>query len=86
MRKCSEVVDFPYTARHCCLFEIKKDNSIEKVVHYRKMDYENVKSAYLRAKNNESKLYYVWPGEYTSDLFFVDDLSLFFNAFNINLY
>lgn len=77
MKKCSEVSSFPYTARYCCLFEVKKDNSIGQIVHHRKIDLDNIKSAYLRAIRNESKLYYAWPGDYTSDLFIVDDLSLF---------
>lgn len=85
MRKTSEVNYFPYTARNCCLFEIKENGEVEQIIHYRKMDFDNLINAYIRALNNKSKLYYVWPGQYTSDLFFVDDLDSFCNAFGIVL-
>ena len=84
MRKTSQVEDFPFTARHCCLFEIKNNGEIEQIKHYRKMDYDNVLNAYKRVINNKSKLYYVWPGQYTSDLFEVDDLTAFSSSFGIN--
>ena len=85
MKKCSEVDLFPYTERRCCLIEVRKDNLIEQITHYRKMDLDEVKNAYLRAVNKESVLYYVWPGNYTSDLFIVDDLDQFLKAFDIKL-
>ena len=47
------------------------------------MDYDNVFNSYKRVLNNESKLYYVQPGQYTSDLFEVDDLDTFSNSFEI---
>lgn len=83
MRKCSEVDSFPYTAKYCCLIEVRKNNIVEQITHYRKMDLDDVKNAYLRAANNESVLYYVWPGNYRSDMFVVDDLDQFSKAFEI---
>ena len=83
MRKTSETEFFPYTARYCCLIEVSINGNVEQIVHYRKMDLDNVLSAYKRALNKESKLYYVWPGQHTSDLFEVDDLRAFSNAFGI---
>lgn len=83
MRKTSEVEFFPYTERYCCLFEVKKNGEVEQIVHHRKMDHDNVFNAYKRVLNNEGNLYYVWPGQYTSDLFEVDDLNAFSNAFSL---
>lgn len=83
MRKTSEIKDFPYKERICCLIEVTTNGEVTQVVHHRKMDYDNVLSAYKKALNAETKLYYVWPGQYTSDLFEVDDLYAFSTAFNL---
>ena len=36
---------------------------------------------YYRVKNEGSKLYAVWPGEYRSDLFEIDDIELYGKAY-----
>ena len=75
MRKSSEVKGerFPYDSKHVCYIEKTKDGEIKQVGTY----VNERRSVYYRVKYEGSTLYGVWPGEWTSDLFFIDDIETY---------
>lgn len=66
--------EFPYRLRTMCYIEVHKDGQ---VTHGRDAD------TYRRATAGESRLFAVWPGEWSSDLFAIDDLDQYARAFGI---
>lgn len=77
VRKASQVygtATFPYNSKHVCFFEIYSDGLISQL-HYK----DEKRKAYENAKIGKSKIYAVWPGEWTSDLFEIDDLEAYIN-------
>lgn len=84
MRNASSVdIGFPYTSKLVCYFEVYKDGKVERVYHKNKSDFNYVIEAYKRAKEKMTTLYAVWPGNYSSDLFIIDDLEAFAEKFEI---
>lgn len=69
MQFASEVENFPYLSKELCYYEIR-DNDIFCLDR----NEIQIKEAYLRAKNGESKLYATWHGQYRTDMFYLDDL------------
>jgi hypothetical protein len=65
--------DFPYTQKTVCYIEVVNDGSVT----------FNSNGAYGRAVAGESRLFAVWPGQYRSDLFAIDDLDEYAKAFGI---
>lgn len=65
---------FPYTARTTCYIEIHRDG---RVTHGAD------RATYERAVAGESRLYAVWPGNWSSDLFVIDDLDEYAKAHGI---
>ncbi|MGW5094240.1 hypothetical protein ACWEQ1_05145 [Streptomyces nodosus] len=63
--------DFPYTLSTTCYIEAHNDGRITQGAG---MD------AYQRAVAGESRLFAVWPGQWRSDLFAIDDLDEFARA------
>jgi hypothetical protein len=57
--------DFPYRLRTMCYIEIDHDGSVS---------WGHDPSAYERARAGRSRLFAVWPGEWASHLFVIDDL------------
>ena len=57
--------EFPYGSPKTCYIEIHGDGSVTQG-----MDRES----YERARSGESRIFAVWPGNWRSDLFSVDDL------------
>jgi hypothetical protein len=66
--------DFPYTAKTVCIIEVGNDGSVRQ---------GGGPAAYRRAAAGESRLYAVWPGEWRSDLFLIDDLDEYAKALGI---
>ncbi|MGW0366467.1 hypothetical protein [Streptomyces sp. NPDC002990] len=66
--------DFPYTARTTCYIEIHKDG---------RLTHGTDRATYERVVAGESKLYAVWPGEWSSHLFVIDDLDEYAKAHGI---
>lgn len=70
MRSAKEQEWFPYDAKTVCCFEVWGDGKIQQV--------ERTKAAmcksYERVKSGETKMYAVWPGQWRSDLFIIDDV------------
>ncbi|MEE0731414.1 MAG: hypothetical protein UCJ19_12765 [Oscillospiraceae bacterium] len=42
-----------------------------------KSDRDSMRTAYERARAGSTKIYAVWPGNWSSDLFLIDDLDAF---------
>ncbi len=79
MRSTKETPNFPYTLSNICYIEISKDGDISQIPHSK----DEIFSAYTKAKSGAVNIYAVWPGQYRSDLFIVDDLDLFAGAYGI---
>jgi len=57
--------DVPYDLPTVCFIEVSNTGEVT---------FGNDIAAYERALRGESRLYAVWPGKYSSDLFLIDDL------------
>ncbi len=77
MRSAKENNDFPYSMSTICYFEVDSSGNVVHVPHKNKSDKVRVLEAYQRAKNKTTTLYAVWPGNWRSDLFIIDDLDAF---------
>lgn len=66
--------EFPYTLRTMCYFEVSKDGVVR---------WGRDGRTYARAMEGSSRLYAVWPGEWSSHLFVIDDLDQYAKAFDI---
>lgn len=79
MRKVSECKEFPYKERTTCYIFVKENGDVKQVIS-NKTGIEEIKEDLL---NNKGKLYAVWPGNYSSDLFLVDDTKALLMAFGL---
>ncbi|ROP39064.1 hypothetical protein [Saccharothrix texasensis] len=66
--------DFPYTLQTMCYVEVHQDGTVR---------FGHDGDAYERARSGESRLFAVWPGEWSSDMFAIDDLDEYARAFGI---
>ncbi|MFF8672585.1 hypothetical protein [Streptomyces sp. NPDC015242] len=66
--------DFPYTLATTCYIEVHKDGRVTQGAGT---------DAYQRALAGESRLFAVWPGQWRSDLFAIDDLDEYARAHGI---
>lgn len=82
MRSAKEADNFPYSMSTVCYFEVYKDGKISQIKHKNKSDLPELYEAYKRALNKITTIYAVWPGNWRSDLFIIDDLKKFINSFN----
>lgn len=72
MRSAKETGCFPYRSKLVCYIEVSNDGNIKQ------LSSQNEKiQAYLNAKAGTSKILAVWPGQWRSDLFIIDDLESF---------
>ncbi len=84
MRSASSVdIGFPYTSKLVCYFEVYKNGEVKRVYHKNKSDFNCVVEAYKKASEGTTTLYAVWPGNYSSDLFIIDDLEAFALNFEV---
>lgn len=67
--------NFPYTLKTVCYIEVSNDGTVT--------FNSGGRAAYDRAAAGESRLFAVWPGDYRSDLFAIDDLDEYAKAFGI---
>lgn len=72
--------DFPYSLSTVCYFEAYKDGRVKRIHHKNKCNINEVEQAYDNAKKGITKIYAVWPGNWQSDLFIIDDIEAFINA------
>ncbi|MFE1319661.1 hypothetical protein [Kitasatospora phosalacinea] len=66
--------DFPYTSRTTCYIEISEGGTVSHGID---------SGTYERARSGKSSLYAVWPGEWSSHLFVIDDLDEYARAHGI---
>ncbi|MCP2321027.1 hypothetical protein APR12_006417 [Nocardia amikacinitolerans] len=64
--------DFPYTSQTVCYIEVGEDGTVSHGVNI---------DSWSRAKGGKSRLFAVWPGQWRSDLFVIDDLDRMGGAF-----
>lgn len=83
MRSAKENENFPYRMSTMCYFEVYGDGKVCQVHHKNKCDLPGVKDAYERAVKKVTTLYAVWPGNWSSDLFIIDDLKAFAKSFEL---
>jgi len=83
MRSAKQSENFPYRLSTMCYFEVYNDGRVSHLPHKNKCDLEEVNKAYLRALEKETTLYAVWPGNWRSDLFIIDDLNKFKESFDL---
>lgn len=73
MRKASEEEYFPYGSKLVCYIEFTKDKEIKQIQNY----VQEKRDVYYWVKDEGSNLYAVWPGQYRSVLFEIDDIELY---------
>ena len=83
MRSAKETINFPYGMSTICYFEVDKNGNVSQVHHKNKSDRPKVLEAYQRVINKTTTLYAVWPGQWSSDLFIIDDPDAFAKAFDL---
>lgn len=83
MRSAKKSGNFPYRMSTVCYFEVDKKGNVNQIPHKNKCDLDGVIKAYQKASNGDTKLYAVWPGNWSSDLFIIDDLKEFADSFGI---
>ena len=79
MRSAKECKEFPYTSKTVCYIEVFPDGSVKQV----SPSVSEIEPAYNNLISNKSTLYAVWPGNYRSDLFIIDDSNLLADAYGI---
>lgn len=82
MRSAKGTDNFPYAMGKVCYFEVDKNGKVSQVYHKNQSDRPKLLEAYQRGINKTTTLYAVWPGNWSSDLFIIDDLDAFAKAFN----
>jgi len=63
--------DFPYESPTTCYIEVRQDGSVTQGMG---------QGVYERAQSGESRIFAVWPGEWRSDLFIIDDIDEYAKA------
>ena len=77
LRKSSEVdTDFPYKSDRVCYILVMSDGSVTspRLVGERKR-------AARALRDGDGQLFAAWPGQYRTDLFEIDDVEAFVNAY-----
>ena len=75
MRSAKEAGCFPYRSKTVCFMELFPDGKLEQ------LNNDDAKfEACVNARNGKSKIVAVWPGNWRSDLFIIDDIEEFMDA------
>ncbi len=83
IRSASACRNFPYKMKTVCYFEIDSEGNVNRIPHKNKSDIEDVREALKRAEQGVTKIYAVWPGNWGSDLFIIDNLEEFAEEFEL---
>ena len=75
MRSAKESGCFPYRSKVVCFMELFPDGRLEQL-----WDNNSKLDACYNAINGKSKIVAVWPGNWRSDLFIIDDVEEFMDA------
>lgn len=79
MRSAKKQDFFPYSAKTICYILVMQDGTVQQVQH----TVGGLTDAYAAAREGKAMLYAVWPGQWRSDLFVIDDLEAFASAIGI---
>ena len=79
MRSAKEVEHFPYTMKTICYIEVDNSGGVSQIGHNK----TDMLTAYEKAMQGDTALYAVWPGQWRSDLFIIDDLNALAKAFEL---
>ncbi|MEL7609466.1 MAG: hypothetical protein AAGU74_08155 [Bacillota bacterium] len=79
MRSAKGSDHFPYSSKLVCYIEVDKHGNVSQIDHSASAMF----AAYHNAVDGRSKIYAVWPGNYRSDLFEIDDLNALADAFGV---
>ncbi len=77
MRKVSETPEFPFSSKLLCYILVGNDCTVAQVPHINKGDFAKMAEAISKVRAGEATLYAVWPGNWRSDLFIVDNIDGF---------
>ena len=80
MRSAKQQDWFPYDSKRVCYILADSKGHISQIDHTKTA----LQSAYDTVTGGQAVLYAVWPGEYRSDLFIIDDLNAFADAVGID--
>lgn len=80
MRSANEIDDFPYGSRRVCYIGVDTNGHVYQI----RNSHTEIEMAYNNAVGNKTKIFAVWPGEYRSDLFMVEDLAALADAFGVD--
>lgn len=79
MRSAKEQEFFPYDTKQVCYILVDRSGAVSQVRHSQ----NELKATYMAASEGTASLYAVWPGQWSSDLFVIDDLNAFADAVGI---
>lgn len=79
MRSAKEAENFPYSSGIICYLEVDNSGRVTQLSH----NSDSISAAYHDAVDQKARIYAVWPGNYRSDLFEIDDLDAFADAFGV---
>lgn len=79
MRSAKEQEYFPYDLKTTCYILVYKNAEVVHIQHTK----TELAKAYEEANSGKAVLYAVWPGNWRSDLFVIDDLNVFADAVGI---
>ncbi|ATW28203.1 hypothetical protein [Candidatus Formimonas warabiya] len=80
MRSAKDTESFPYSSPIVCYIQVDKCGEVTQISN----EYSEILAAYKNAVNEQAKIYAVWPGNYRSDLFEIDNLDALADAFQIH--
>lgn len=79
MRSAKEQEYFPYNLKTTCYILVYKNADVVHIQHNK----TELTRAYEEAISGRATLYAVWPGNWRSDLFIIDDLNAFADAVGV---
>lgn len=72
MRSAKETGCFPYRSKTVCFMKLSPSGELKQLT-----DRKEKCAAYLESKQGNCQIVAVWPGQWRSDLFIIDDLDEF---------
>ena len=79
MRSAKGSDNFPYHSAIVCYIGVSNAGEIMQIDH----DFDAISLAYNDAIDGKIRIFAVWPGNYRSDLFEIDDLDAFADGFGV---
>jgi len=79
MRSAKQTENFPYRSATVCYIEVDNSGKVSQVSN----SIASISASYHNAINGQVRIYAVWPGNYRSDLFEIDNLDALADAFGV---